>query len=57
MIPASKFGSTEEAQEELVLTDEEKKIEEQINVSCPVYTCIQVKFYVAIVSPVNCWIE
>ena len=32
MIPASKFGSTEEAQEELVLTDEEKKIEEQINV-------------------------
>ena len=44
MIPASKFGSTEEAQEELVLTDEEKKIEEQINVSCPVYTCIQVYF-------------
>ena len=33
MIPASKFGAMEEDQEELVLTDEEKKIEEQIIVS------------------------
>ena len=30
MIPASKFGAAEEAQEALVLTDEEKKIEEEI---------------------------
>jgi len=30
MIPASKFGAMEEEQEDLVLTDEEKKIEEQI---------------------------
>lgn len=33
MIPAAKFGAAEEAQEALVLTDEEKKIEQQIFVS------------------------
>ena len=33
MIQASKFGAAEEVQEALVLTDEEKKIEEQIIVS------------------------
>ena len=40
MIPASKFGAMEEEQEDLVLTDEEKKIEEQIIVSVLTFTCM-----------------
>ena len=33
MIPASKFGSTDDSQEELVLNDEEKELEKKIFVS------------------------